>query len=97
MAITQRQTIVIKCGTGGDAVTGIIGVNFLLWHAKAAVAGDDLLVKDAAGNEIWADTADAANYKNFCPLKNKVNGITVTTMDSGVLYIYQEAEIPMQV
>lgn len=94
MAITQSTFNIIKMGAGSDALTGLRNVNFILWHSKGAVAGDDLLIKDAAGNELWADTADAANYKNFCPIKNTVNGITLTTMDSGTVYVYLEKEYP---
>ena len=92
MAVTQSTFNIIKMGAAADAITGLRKVNFLLWHAKAAAAGHDLVVSDAAGNVIWVDTADGANYKNFCPLKNTVNGITVTTMDSGELYVYLEIE-----
>jgi len=96
MAVTQSTTAVIKMAAQADAVTGIIDVNFLYWHSPGANVGDTLLVKDAAGNTIWADNADGANYKSYCPLKNKVNGITVTTMTSGTLYVYKEAELPGQ-
>lgn len=97
MAVTQAQTNVIKMGAAADAITGFYRVNFLYWHSKAAVAGNDLLVSDAAGNELWSDTADAARYKNFCPIKNQVNGITVTTMTTGELFVYLEKELPGQV
>ena len=97
MAVTQANFIVIKMGAALDAITGLYKVNFLYWHSKVAAADHDLLVSDAAGNELWSDTADAARYKNFCPIKNVINGITVTTMDSGELYVYLEAEWPMQV
>lgn len=97
MAVTQENTIVIKMGAAADAITGFINVNFLYWHSKGAAADEDLVVSDAAGNILWVDTADQARYKNFCPIKNKVNGITVTTMDSGELYVYKVAEWPMQV
>ena len=96
MAVTQSTSIVIKMSAAADAVTGIINVNFLLWHSPTANAGDTLLVKDAAGNVLWADNADGTYYKNFCPLKNRVNGITITTMTSGTLYVYKAAELPGQ-
>jgi len=97
MAVTQENFIVTVMSATADAITGPIKVNFLLWHSKVAAADHDLLVSDADGNVLWSDTADAARYKNFCPLKNQVNGITVTTMDSGELYIYKIKEMPGQV
>ncbi len=97
MALTQEKFNITKLGAQGDELTGFVDVNFLLWHSKGAVAGDDLIVKDSAGNILWVDTADAANYKNFCPIKNRVNGVDADTMDSGELFIYKEAEFPMQV
>jgi len=93
MAVTQSTFNVIKMGAAADAITGLINVNFLYWHSKAAAADDDLVVSDSLGNILWVDTADGARYKNFCPLKQRVNGITVTTMDTGELYVYKETEI----
>ena len=93
MAVTQSTFSVVKMGAQGDAITGLIDVNFLYWHSKGAAADDDLVVSDSLGNILWVDTADGARYKNFCPLKQRVNGITVTTMDTGELYVYKETEI----
>lgn len=97
MAVTQTQTNVVKFTAVADAITEEVDVNFLYWVNKTGGADEDLVVTDTAGNILWVDTADAVNYHNFCPLKNKVTGIIAQTLDSGVLYVYKEAEIPMQV
>ena len=44
MAVTQSTFNVIKMGAAADAITGLIDVNFLYWHSKAAAADDDLVV-----------------------------------------------------
>ena len=93
MGVTQGSTPVIKCATQGDIINstyvpgGIVDANYLLWVSKAAVAGDDLLVSDGAGNEIWPDIADGANYTKLFVLKHPIKDLTVTTMDSGALYV----------
>ena len=97
MAVSQSNTIIAKLGAVGDEVKGLIDVNFLYWHAKAASADDDLQVEDSDGNIIWVDTADGQDYKNFFPLKNTVNGVKAAVMDSGELFIYKVAEKPLQV
>jgi len=89
---TQKTFIVSILNAQGDVYTGLVDVNFLLWEASGAGAGNALLVSDSDGNVIWPDHADGANYKNFCPLKNRVNGIVATTMAAGKLYIYKETE-----
>jgi len=97
MAVTQSAFNVVKLALQGDERKGIIDVNFLYWQNKTGGADEDLKVTDSDGNTLWVDTADGVNYDNFCPLKNTVNGVKATVMDSGELYIYKQAEIPMQV
>ena len=92
MGVTQETTPVIKMAAEGDAISDvladpIVDVAFLLWVSKTAIAGDDLLVSDGAGNEIWPDVADGANYTKLFVLKHPVNDLTVTTMDSGALFV----------
>ena len=92
MAVTQETTPVVKMAAQGDAMSDvladpIVDVNYLLWISKAATAGDDLLVSDGAGNEIWPDIADGANYTKLFVLKHPIKDLTVTTMDSGALYV----------
>lgn len=97
MAVTQGAYSVVKLALQGDELTGSIDVNFLRWQNKAGGADEDLKVTDSDGNTLWVDTADGVNYDNFCPLKNTTNGVKATVMTSGELYVYKQAEIPMQV
>jgi hypothetical protein len=54
--------------------------------------GDDISVTDNGGNEIWAykaiagDSNQAIEYEKL--IENSVNGITVTTIDNGTLWVY---------
>lgn len=88
MAVTQLDTPVIKMAAESDALTGlVVDVNYLHWVSKGAIAGDDLLVSDVNGDIIWEEVADGANYSKLFVLKHPVNGLVVTTMDSGTLYV----------
>ena len=92
MAVTQETTPVVKMAAEGDAMSDvladpIVDVEYMQWFSKGAIAGDDLLVSDGAGNEIWAEVADGANFSKLHILKHPVNDLTVTVMDSGALFV----------
>ena len=95
MAVTQYTTPVIKMAAQGDAMSDvladpIVDVNYLHWVSKGATAGDDLLVKDTDGNTIWEEVADGAYFSKLHVIKHPINDLTVTTMDSGTLYVVKE-------
>ena len=54
--------------------------------------GDDLVVQDNAGNNVWkfkaigAATDQSIFYENV--IDGPVNGISINTIDNGTLYIY---------
>ena len=99
MGVTQGSTPVVKCGAEADVISsvyvpnGIVDVAYLLWVSKTAIAGDDLLVSDGDGNEIWPDIADGANYTKLFVLKHPVKDLTVTVMDSGALYVIKAPQV----
>ncbi len=90
MAVTQENMPVVKMTGAADALTGAVDVNYLHWVSKGATAGDDLLVQDADDNTIWEDVADGAYFSKQFVLKHPVNGLKVTTLDSGTLYVIKE-------
>ena len=92
MGVTQETTAVIKMATEGDKMSDVLAdpavdVAYMLWVFKLAVAGNELVVSDGSGNVIWHDIADGANYTKLFVLKHPVKDLTVTTMDSGALYV----------
>ena len=65
-------------------------VNYMTWTPEAD--GDDILVKDGGGNTIWTLKAIAADSNQGIEYEKRfetsVNGITITTIDSGTLYVH---------
>jgi len=95
MAITQGSTPVIKITAAGvvdDTVVpaGITEVNYLHWVSKGAVADDDLLVSDGDGNTLWEEVADGARFSKLHVIKHPIKDLTVTTIDSGTLYVIKQ-------
>lgn len=62
------------------------------WVSKTATAGDEVLLKDAAGMVKWHSVAGGANYveeSHFLPDQEHAwVGLIPTTIGSGTVYIY---------
>jgi hypothetical protein len=84
----------MKLDTGGATVllTDPIYPAKVRWVSKAATAGDEVLLKDAAGNVKWHSVAGGSNYveeSHFLPdQEHSWVGLTATTIGSGTVYIY---------
>ena len=87
MAITQAGKNIIKMTAANDALTENIDILFLHWYSKGASAGDDLLVVDADGDTVWQEVADGSNFSRIFPIKNRINKLKVSTIDTGTLYV----------
>ena len=90
MAVT-RAARVIKMTEAEDYVTGGMQIYAIRW-VKPTTDGDDLLISDTAGNEIFAEAA-IANVGASIVFARKafpVEGLVLTTLDSGTVYIYLE-------
>lgn len=90
MAVTQEAFPIIKMATEGDQLTGVVSVNFLHWYSPDADAGDLLVVVDADDNEVWLDVADGLYTSKRHVLKHPINGLKVSKLDSGTLYVIKE-------
>lgn len=55
---------------------------------KAAAAGDSCVIADDAGNVIFESQADGQYFIDVHPFYKFTNGIHITTLDSGTLYVY---------
>ena len=82
MVTTDTKKGFIKLGAAADAKTGELPIQFVYLYAKAAVAGDDYLLTDTAGNEIYRDVATAANYSRIFPVNRRVSGVIAATIDT---------------
>jgi len=89
MAITGTTTLVWKFTTAPGAVTGSILLESVRW-VGATNAGHTLEVTNTAGAAIFASEASGANFVDGWVWKRLwADGIIVTTMDSGILYLYR--------
>jgi hypothetical protein len=64
-----------------------IYIKELYWFNPTA-SGDDLLLVDMDGNTIWKAQAEANNGSQSLLLEGWYNGLVLTTLTSGELYIY---------
>lgn len=73
--------------TAAAALTGPVTIKAVLF---SAADGSTLVLSDAAGNAICTLETDAGdlNPSVTVPGGVKVNGLTVTTIDAGVAYVY---------
>ena len=97
MSLTQDKTGTVWKITGTTTTAtviwaGPVWIDMIRWQGVDA-AGDDLLVVTGSGDTIVADKAyagDATNDVNYeyTNLGSPVMGVTVTTLDSGTLFIH---------
>ena len=92
MAVTGNAIGILKMTASADAVLGKMKIDFIRW-VGATTAGHSCILKDTAGNVLFESEADGANFIDVHSLPLVVDGIDVDTMDSGTLYIYQNAEV----
>ena len=76
---------VVVAGNDADAMM----IDFVRW-VGATTAGHQCLLKDAAGGIIFDSYATGSNYVEQAPIRKRYNGLTLTTLASGTLYIYRD-------
>lgn len=78
------------CETAAAVTTKPLFVNRMVWAPEAD--GDDILVVDNSGATLWslkaiaADSNKGITYERI--FESSINGITITTIDSGTLYVH---------
>ena len=95
-AANDTETNVLYFDTTVSAsVTGQISIIAIYWTSNEGVnldiaADDDWLISDADGHKIAGKRAetDGDDFGIVFPYPVKVNGLTVTTMDGGVCFVY---------
>ena len=87
MSVTTNAGYMIKMTAQSDAVTGSFKVGYVRW-VNGVRANEECLLKDTNGSELFHSVADGPNYTDLMPIFRWVNGLTLTTLDSGTLYIY---------
>jgi len=91
MAVTQETYPVIKMAAEADALSGVVDVDYLHWVSKGATVGDVLLVADDDDNVVWEEVAEIVNCSKTHIIRHPINGLKLTTMDSGTLYVIKKA------
>lgn len=84
MAASQTKTNVNKYAAQSDATTGRRKILHFVWDAGAA--GESLLIKDTAGNELCGAHSDSGQLLMVIPMGIVVNGVTITTMSGGTVW-----------
>ena len=78
--------------TPGVITTDRVRVGKIRWDAEGASAGDNVVLSRADGRVFWSATASAANFTTesdqFDGLAGDCQGMTLTTINSGKLYVY---------
>ena len=94
MAVSQEDIGIVKMTAVADAITGIKHVNFIRWVAKGATGGEDLLVYNTDDKTILEAVADGANFEKDYPIKQSLNGVKVSAIGAGSIYIHLAPENP---
>lgn len=88
MAVTGTSTGVLRFTASGDMVDGVHVLGSCRWIG-ATTAGHRCSFTDSTGNVIFESQADGPNYTDGWVFEGKwANGITVASLQSGILDIY---------
>lgn len=82
-ALTSNPLVI---DTTGAILSIPVAIDRISWK-NATTLNHTVVVKDGAGNLIFEDFASGATYNVSQPIKRTYTGLTVTTLDSGKLYI----------
>lgn len=86
---TVKYPVIVVTAAGASAVT-----TDTLWikgfHYAAGAASRQVIVRDAAGTDIWSGTSSTKqqNFGTTFEKPMRVNGLKVTTLTGGTLYVY---------
>jgi hypothetical protein len=87
MAVSNTGDSPLIMSAQGDADTRQFIVTWVRWNG-ATTAGHTLTLKDSAGNIIFESVADGANFIDMQPIFKPCRGLSLTTMQSGTLYVF---------
>jgi len=78
---------------GGSVITQqLLSISKIRWISDTASAGDDAIIQNAAGVELWRSRATGPNYveesEALTQWSTPVQGLIVPTLDSGELFIH---------
>jgi len=79
--------LVFKNGDVGIGNAGIFFVKHFRW-VRATTAGHLCVIKSTSGDTIYESEADGPRFIDVQPFYKFTNGIVISSLDSGTLYIY---------
>jgi hypothetical protein len=87
MPVTGLERQIACFSAMGDSIDGRVFLKHIRWIG-ATTAGHVLLVTDSFGITIFESVSDGSNYIDVFPFYRIVDGLVVSTMQSGKLYAY---------
>lgn len=89
MAVSGEDSNTMIFTASGDVTTRTFIMDSLRWVGGAS-AGDQLVVQDGDGNEIFKSLANGSNFIDGWVWSRKyMGGLSVNKMTSGTLYVYR--------
>ena len=85
--VMTQSPLVIDTVGATSAKTGAICIERIRW-VGATTAAHAVTITDTAGSTIWASHAPTTNYTEESEINQWFNGLIVTVLGSGKLYIY---------
>ena len=86
MAVTDNG-YVIKMTAQSDTLDKNFYAGYIRW-VGATNTGHTCVLKDGSGNELFYSEADGGRFIDIHPLCRWVEGLELTTLGSGTLYVY---------
>lgn len=87
MAFSGENIGVLKSTTALDEVEGRFQVGMIRW-SNGNAADDECEITDKDGNVYFNSIADGPNFIDLHPLFKQMNGIIVSILSSGTVFIY---------
>lgn len=98
--VVTANPLIIDTAGAGNILSRELKINEIRW-VGATTAGHSAVVRDKADRITWESVADAANYveeSHFFTITGErefvQEGLRVTALGSGKLYIYIDSPIP---
>lgn len=84
---TTNNGYLVKCTAASDEVTGQFRVTTIRW-VNGSTADHQCIVTDSDDNVVFDSVADGPNFIDIHPIFRQMNGIKISTLDSGNVFVY---------
>ena len=87
MAVTGYNVQVLKMTAALDAQVGRLHIGMIRW-INGGAANDEFELTNTSGDVLFNSIADGANFIDLHPLYKWVDGVIVSKLSSGTVFIY---------